>query len=383
MAEFDQNNTFLPKTMKFDGAGCISTVMVLVLVLFIAAVVIGDGNDQIANPPLTATKSATLKAQVLARIASPTVAAATYTVTPLPSSTSTATATVTETATPTQRPSASATSTLFPTATERPSPTFTPPPLPTPRETYSWTLKVPILMYHYISMPPEDADVYRVDLSVEPEAFREQMAYLAENGYTPIDLYDLSLAITNKIDLPAKPVIITLDDGYRDNYENAFPILQEFGFKATFFIVTDFIDQGHDPYMTWPMLEEMAAAGMRIESHSKTHPDLRGQEHDYLVWQILGSQETIAAHIGYTPRYFSYPSGRYDEDSIAVLDELDFWGAVTTASGKWHGFDDRYEWTRLRVRHTTPLAEFVDLVGAGNAVGGKEPGAEPGADSER
>ena len=110
------------------------------------------------------------------------------------------------------------------------------------------------------------------------------------------------------------------------------------------------------------MIEEMAAAGMRIESHSKSHPDLSEAEYDELIWQILGSQETIAAHIGYTPRFFCYPGGRYDEETIEVLQELDFWGAVTTAGGIWHGHGDRYEWSRLRIRNTTTLPVLAALL---------------------
>ncbi len=234
-------------------------------------------------------------------------------------------------------------------------------------------MKVPILMYHYISAPPEDADKYRLDLSVTPDDFRAQMAYLAENGYETIDLYDLSLAITAKKELPDKPVVITLDDGYKDNYENAFPILQEFGHTATFFVVTEFIDKGFDDYITWQMVEEMSAAGMRIEPHSKTHADLSGQERDYIIYEVLGSQETIAAHIGYTPRYFCYPGGRYDDTTLEVISELDFWGAVTTAGGQWHGFDDRFEWSRLRMRNTTALPEFASFVNPGDTVAGKSP----------
>jgi peptidoglycan/xylan/chitin deacetylase (PgdA/CDA1 family) len=218
-------------------------------------------------------------------------------------------------------------------------------------------------MYHYVSEPPEDADEYRVDLSVTPEDFQAQLQYLVDNGYETIDLYDLSLAIVNKRELPPKPVIITLDDGYRDNYENAFPILKEMGLTATFFIVTDFIDKGNPNYMTWEMVEEIAEAGMRPESHSKTHPDLRDQEQDFLVWEILGSQETLEAHLGYRPRYFAYPGGRYDEAVIEILDEIGAWGAVVTAGGKWHGFNDRFEWTRMRIRNTTTLEELADLVG--------------------
>ena len=246
-----------------------------------------------------------------------------------------------------------------------------PPPLPTPAGVFSWTLKVPILMYHYISIPPEDADKYRTDLSIAPDAFHEQMAYLADNGFETVDLYDLSLAITGKRDLPEKPVVITLDDGYRDNFENAFPILQEFGFSATFFVVTQPIDDGHETYLTWEMVEEMADAGMRIEPHSKTHADLSIRETEYIIYEVLGSQETIAAHTGQTPRFFCYPGGRYDEKTIDVVSALDFWGAVTTEGGKWHGYDDRYEWSRLRMRNTTVLAEFVDFVDPGETVSGK------------
>lgn len=284
---------------------------------------------------------------------------------PLPAAT--ATTAPTATAAPTDAPTAEpflAPPTVAPTATQ-------PTPLPTPQGAYSWTLKVPILMYHYVSNPPADSDKYRTDLSVSPEAFRDQLAYLAENGYETVDLYDLSLAITAKRELPAKPVVITLDDGYVDNYENAFPLLQEFGMSATFFVVTQFIDEGRAGYMTWDMVKEMAAAGMRIEPHSKTHPDLSGQERDYVIYEILGSQETIAAHIGYAPRYFCYPGGRYDEQTIQVLRELDFWGAVTTAGGVWHGFDGRYEWSRVRMRYTTTLPEFAAYVDVGDTVAGK------------
>lgn len=243
-----------------------------------------------------------------------------------------------------------------------------------PHEIYSWTLRVPVLMYHYISVPPEDADVYRTDLSVEPAVFAEQMAYLAANGYTTIDFYELAQAISDKIDLPPKPVILTFDDGYADNYANAFPILQQYGFTGTFFVVTEFIDRGYEGYMTWEMVQEMAAAGHRFEPHSRNHPDLRDRDRDFLIWQMLGPQETLAHHLGYTPRFFSYPSGRYDDAAAGMLNELGFWGAVTTMGGKWHGFEDRYEWTRLRIRHDTPLVEFIDLIDPGETVGGKAVG---------
>jgi peptidoglycan/xylan/chitin deacetylase (PgdA/CDA1 family) len=226
-------------------------------------------------------------------------------------------------------------------------------------------------MYHYISEPPEEADKYRTDLSVPPEIFREQMAYLADNGFETVDLYDLSLAIIGKKDLPEKPVILTFDDGYRDNYENAFPILREHGLSATFFIVTQPIDDGNESYLSWDMVKEMSDAGMRIEPHSKTHADLSIREKEYIIFEVLGSQETIAAHTGQTPRFFCYPGGRYNEETIEVLTDLNFWGAVTTEGGKWHGYNERYTWPRIRMRYTTAMAEFADMVNPGNTVSGK------------
>jgi peptidoglycan/xylan/chitin deacetylase (PgdA/CDA1 family) len=256
----------------------------------------------------------------------------------------------------------SSTETPRPLPTETPNLDFTIKFNPTPTDNYSSTVKVPILMYHYISRPPADADIYRNDLSVSPENFRKQMLYLVEEGYSTIDLYDLSMTITNKGSLPDKPIILTFDDGYIDNYQNAFQILQEFDLKGTFFVATGFVDAGNPNYMDWTMIEEMSAAGMRFEPHSKTHLDLREKERAVLLYEILGSQETIAAHTGYMPRYFAYPGGRYDASLIDILSELDFWGAVTTAVGSWHGYDDRFEWTRQRVRFSTNLNLFSDLV---------------------
>lgn len=370
---------YKPARRRMDGIGCVGSLFLFTIMLFIMGAVLGGARTQASElPPTLALPTRMATAEALARITDTPMPTLPPTNTPQPSPTQPTAMTPSPTL-----PPPTATMTRMPTETavpDTPTPlptaTSTPLPLPTPHEVYSWTLKVPILMYHYISIPPEDADKYRIDLSVAPDNFREQMAYLANNGYTTIDFEDLSRAIADKQDLPDKPVIITLDDGYRDNYENAFPVLKEFGLTATIFLPTEFIDRGGEAYMTWEMIEEMSAAGIYFAPHTKSHIDLRGQSRDTLIWQILGSQETIAAHVGYTPRYFSYPSGRYDENTVTILKELDFWGAVTTLGGKWHGFEDRYEWTRLRVHNYTVLSEFIDLVDPVDTVGGKRVAGE-------
>ena len=338
------------------SSGLMGSLLLFVLLLFLVGAVLNNGDGQATAVAIANTF--TPESHALNTVQpTPTIAD---------------TATPTNTSTPTNTPTPSQTPTVTPTSTPSITPnpawtaTFTPtaPPLPTPQDGIGSTITVtvPILMYHYISIPPEDADVYRTDLSVSPDNFRAQMQYLADNGHTPIDFYTLSRAITNHEQLPPKPVLLTFDDGYLDNYENAYPILREFGFTATFFIPTEFIDTNRAGYMTWPMIEEMAANGHRFEPHSRSHPDLRERDNDYLIWEILGPQETLAYHIGYTPRYFAYPSGRYDDNVLAMMAHLDFWGAVTTYAAAEQGFNNRYEWPRLRIRYNTPLGEFADLV---------------------
>lgn len=359
MARFNPDVNSRPEPGQPDGISCVGVALLVVFVLVMLGVAAERSTPAIATSQTAAPGSPQRVAQPTLPIPTNPPPSPTWTATPSP-----------QPPTPTPQPPTPSPQPLPPTPfvpeqvvfpTVSPPPPL-PPPQPTPSGTFSITVRVPILMYHYVSSPPADADQYRLDLSVEPAAFREQMAYLAANGYTAIDLYDLSLAITGKQTLPPRPIILTFDDGYRDVYENAFPILKEYGLEATFFIVTDFIDQGHPAYLTWPMVEEMAAAGMRMEPHSKNHVDLYGKEHDLVVYQVLGSLQTVEAHVGYRPRYFAYPGGTYDDQTIEVLQALDFWGAVVTAGGKWHGFKDRYEWTRLRMRHTTTLPVFVALV---------------------
>jgi len=287
--------------------------------------------------------------------------------TPTVTVTPTATATFTPTATPTSTP----TPTITPTATATSTPTVTPTPTPTPGPTPDGqfrSARVPILMYHYISTPPADADAYRRGLSLPPEVFAQHLDFLQEQGYTTIHLQDLiSYLQRGEPPLPEKPIILTFDDGYRDNYENAFPILKDHGMVGTFFVITDFADRAaEDPayarYATWDMWKEMYDASMEIGSHSRDHPNLRGQDEDFLVWQALGSSQTIAANLGQPPRVLAYPTGSYDEDVIRVFHAAGFWGAVTTQPGVEHDNQHLFELKRLRILAETEVPQLAALL---------------------
>ena len=222
--------------------------------------------------------------------------------------------------------------------------------------------RVPVLMYHYISEVPPDADRYRRDLTVTPANFRAQLQYLADAGYTAVTLTDVYLHLTEGYPLPENPVVLTFDDGYRDAYEVAFPILLEYGFNATFFVLATPAHYEWEDYLTWSQMREMAEAGMEIQGHGRDHVDLRGRSYDYLVYQLLGIQEAIEYHIGRPARVFCYPSGAYDSNVIAVLESAGFWGAVTTEWGQTHTREGLFVMPRIRIRGSTTLGSFASYL---------------------
>jgi peptidoglycan/xylan/chitin deacetylase (PgdA/CDA1 family) len=238
---------------------------------------------------------------------------------------------------------------------------------PETREQVTWdgTLRrihVPILMYHYIGNLPANADNTRINLTVDTDNFRAQMQYLADNGYTTITLYDLYEALMNGAPLPSNPVILTFDDGYLDHYTRAFPILQEYDFIATFFIITARADNNNPEHLNWQQIRTMSDAGMDMESHTKDHFELDERDYDFIVYQVLGSIQSLAHYTETDPHMFSYPVGRYDANTLNVIETLPVWAAVTTEPGAWQTTDRVLEMPRLRVNHDTMLPTFAFML---------------------
>jgi peptidoglycan/xylan/chitin deacetylase (PgdA/CDA1 family) len=106
----------------------------------------------------------------------------------------------------------------------------------------------------------------------------------------------------------------------------------------------------------------MADAGMDMESHTKTHADLRGRDTDFLIYELLGSVESLQAFTGRTSHMFAYPVGHYDEMVLNVLDTLPIWRAVTTEPGALQTSDNRLEMPRLRIHDYTGVAGLAGLL---------------------
>jgi len=223
-------------------------------------------------------------------------------------------------------------------------------------------IHVPILMYHYVSELPPDANAIRTNLTLSPQIFRDHIQFLENNGYTSISLYEMHLALEFGQALPSNPVILTFDDGYIDHYTNVFPLLQAHNMVGTFFIATDFVDNNVPGYMNWEQIKEMADAGMSMEPHTKSHSDLRDRDFDFLVYQIVGSIESLASHTGQEPAMFAYPIGNYDQNTLDVLRTTGIARAVTTQFGSYHTTDNRLEVPRLRITNETGVAALNYLL---------------------
>ncbi|MCB0212211.1 MAG: polysaccharide deacetylase family protein [Anaerolineae bacterium] len=355
---------------------------ILPVFLIIIVVQIGLGFGAADNAAAMPTVSATLRPTFTPTF-TPTPTP-THTLPPTPTATSVVEATPTNTIEPTTEPLPTDTAAPPPTVMAQvievemptaeplpteplslPTATVTPITEPTPIALTPGTSHVPILMYHYLSTPPLGADAIRTDLSVPPDLFDTHLAYLREAGYESISFQQLAGALSQGAALPPKPIIITFDDGYRDSYENAFPILQKYGYTATFFIFTQPIDTANVDFLSWDMVREMHQAGMEFGSHSHTHPDLRNRDVEFLLREIVTSKQLIEQNIGEKIRAFAYPSGQYDEATIRVVKSAGFWAAVTTQWGGYQSYDERFTMPRVRIRgndSSAMLANKLQLV---------------------
>jgi len=218
------------------------------------------------------------------------------------------------------------------------------------------SLAVPILMYHHIGALPSNADAVRRDLTVSAENFEAQMALLTQKGYTTTSLEDLVAAFEGTRQLPPKPIILTFDDGYKDNFDYAYPVLKKYGFKGTFFIVTSLV--GAKGYLTWDDIGEMAKDRMFIEAHGSTHVDLTLLSNDGIAQQVTQATESLQSHLNVTPRVYCYPAGKFNQTVINILREKGYRAAVSTRYGCVHYPDDLFQLRRVRISGSDSLSTF-------------------------
>lgn len=162
------------------------------------------------------------------------------------------------------------------------------------------------LMYHHAAeQNPSSLDPF----TVTPAMLEKHLIFLKENGYTPISLKELEKGAPVQ-----KPVMLTFDDGYEDNYKNLFPLLKKYNVPAVIFLVTDKI--GTPEYMTWEQIREMKNSGLvQFGSHTCSHCRLRSLPDEEIVRELVRSKQILEEQLGEPVTSFCYPfgSGGFDK----------------------------------------------------------------------
>lgn len=194
-----------------------------------------------------------------------------------------------------------------------------------------------ILTYHHIGdCPPEQKD--HSSLWVPAPLFAAQLAWLRDHGYESITLNQMHACLLGKLPLPKRWIAITFDDGWRDNYMTALPILKEHGFSATVFAVTGRLRTGPpadtwNEYLSAEEAREMLAQGLCVGSHTRTHPRLTSLQGDALTEEIAGSRQDLEKACGTAPEWFCYPFGNFSRRIIESVRQAGYIGALSTVRG--------------------------------------------------
>jgi peptidoglycan/xylan/chitin deacetylase (PgdA/CDA1 family) len=221
------------------------------------------------------------------------------------------------------------------------------------------SVQVPILVYHSVFPHTLDQSPLQKYYDVSPESFIHEMQYLKDSGYTVISLDALARALDQNIILPPKSVVLTFDDGWRNQYAYAFPVLEKYNFTATFFIYTDAID--HDYFLTWDQVRLINNAGMTIGGHAESHPYLP-DIHDptQLRKEIIGGKKIIEDQIRQKIYLFAYPFGHYNDEIVSIVKEAGYIAARSTYAGISHTKDDLY--TLRAVEVTDDFNKFTQAL---------------------
>jgi peptidoglycan/xylan/chitin deacetylase (PgdA/CDA1 family) len=219
-------------------------------------------------------------------------------------------------------------------------------------------LAVPILYYHYIrTIVPTAQNLLSFDLSISPQLFAEQMALLHVEGAHPITLATLMDALSGKRALPAHPVVLTFDDGYADFATAVEPVMARYGFVATDFVASGFVNKPR--YMTAAQVLQMEADGMVIGSHTVHHADLAVLPPAAALAEIQDGKATLEGLLRHPVLDFAYPYGAFNAVVAQLVQQAGFREAVTTVHGDVQTLNGRFELHRTEMGGAPSIATFA------------------------
>jgi peptidoglycan/xylan/chitin deacetylase (PgdA/CDA1 family) len=219
-------------------------------------------------------------------------------------------------------------------------------------------------MYHRIDRQTARLSSVTRTLTVTPTAFKAQMEWLASHGYHAIREEQLFAALYGRGRLPPKPVLLTFDDGYRDVFTNALPVLARLHLPATAYVVTGRISGSDPSFLTWAELRIAEREGLEIGSHTVTHRPLPQLPTATADRELRDSRRALERHLGHSVQWFAYPYGSVNSRAIAEVRAAGYVLAVTTQGGALQDARHPYELHRYEVRGDESLADFAAILAA-------------------
>lgn len=228
---------------------------------------------------------------------------------------------------------------------------------------------LPILMYHKIGRAPRGSSLKK--LWVSPEQLRWQVGWLKSQGYQSLTLRQVGEALREGTPLPPRSVALTFDDGYENNFSQAFPILREAGLTATVFVVVSTVGQDNAwhnpaqeprlPMMSWEQLRELRLAGWEVASHTLTHARLGRLSESDRRRELVGSLEQLSKELGTDVLSFAYPYGQGQDDPQvqAAVRQAGYLTACSVHQGLAHMEKNPYQLSRLLIRGDDTRWDFM------------------------
>jgi len=243
----------------------------------------------------------------------------------------------------------------IPTSTPTPTPTITITPNLTPTPTYfGYCLNTPVLMYHHVMPWGLARQKGQTSLDVDSNIFDQQMGYLATHGFNIIFAQDLITALKSHSSLPSKSIAITLDDGYQDVYDYAFPVLKKYNIKATVMVPTGLLgnNSGTNSYYNWGQLGDMLHSGLvSVGNHTWSHYAMGSSNPQKDQYEVTTAQKQLQQNLGINPLIFAYPYGTNALNTRihTLLQQDGFEGAFSTIGGSVQCDSFMYALHRTRV----------------------------------
>jgi peptidoglycan/xylan/chitin deacetylase (PgdA/CDA1 family) len=220
-----------------------------------------------------------------------------------------------------------------------------------------------IIMYHSVGEEGKIPAGYGAKLNVSPAAFEKQMKFLHKFNYNVIPLEELIERVKNRLPIPHGTIAITFDDGLKNNFLNAYPVLKKYDLPATIFVALDFV--GRKNFLARDDIKAMQKNNISIGSHTVSHRWLPSLSEENITREIRDSKKMLEVLTGREIKILSYPLGAHNEVAKRIAREAGYLGAVSTNPGRRKPKDDIFALKRIRISMTSNnlITFFIETSG--------------------